>query len=305
MVAAENWWKLRNRFEERKEGHGGGEGYQSESGWLHNVIVSKHADAMEAYPEPLILPREPGDEEEARLLSAILPCILEQNRFEKTYDAAMWQKLKTGTAAYRVVWDGDKLGGLGDIRIERVDLLNLFWEPGVDDIQESRYLFCTHLEDEDLLCEQYPQLRGPPALQPLPGHPLRLRRRGEHRGQGHRHRGLLQAPGRAALLQVRGRHGAVRHGERALGADREKDSAATKEPRSRGAGKRSEKARNRRTPVPNFARTPSPERRLLTPPGSTPTGAIPSCWTRSSPWRAAPAATASWISAPTPRPPST
>ena len=89
VVSAENWWKLRNRFEERKEGLRGGEGYHSESGWLHNVIVSKHADAMEAYPEPLILPREPGDEQQARLLSAILPCILEQNRFEKTYDAAM------------------------------------------------------------------------------------------------------------------------------------------------------------------------------------------------------------------------
>ena len=160
VVSAENWWKLRNRFEERRGGLGDDGGYRSESGWLHNVIVSKHADAMEAYPEPLILPREPGDREQARLLSAILPCVLEQNRFEKTYDAAMWQKLKTGTACYRVVWDPDKLNGLGDIRIDRVDLLNLFWEPGVDDIQKSRYFFCTHLEDEESLCERYPQLRG-------------------------------------------------------------------------------------------------------------------------------------------------
>lgn len=160
VVSAENWWKLRNRFEEKRRGLGDDGGFRSESGWLHNVIVSKHADAMEAYPEPLILPREPGDQEEARLLSAILPCILEQNRFEKTYDAAMWQKLKTGTACYRVVWDPEKCGGLGDIAIERVDLLNLFWEPGVDDIQKSRYFFCTHLEDEESLCEQYPQLRG-------------------------------------------------------------------------------------------------------------------------------------------------
>ena len=160
VVSAENWWKLRNRFEERRGGLGDDGGYRSESGWLHNVIVSKHADAMEAYPEPLILPREPGDREQARLLSAILPCVLEQNRFEKTYDAAMWQKLKTGTACYRVVWDPDKCGGLGDIAIERVDLLNLFWEPGVDDIQKSRYFFCTHLEDEESLCERYPQLRG-------------------------------------------------------------------------------------------------------------------------------------------------
>jgi hypothetical protein len=160
ILAAENWWRLRNRVQEAKAGFGSPEGYQSESGWLHNVIVSKHADAMDAFPEPVLLPREPDDAREAKLLSAVLPCILEQNRFEKTYDAAMWQKLKTGTAAYRVVWDPDKLGGLGDIRIDRVDLLNLFWEPGIDDIQDSRYLFCTHLEDEDLLQERYPQLRG-------------------------------------------------------------------------------------------------------------------------------------------------
>jgi len=160
VVSAENWWKLRNRFEQRRAGLGGDGGFQSASGWLHNVIVSKHADAMEAYPEPSILPREPGDRREARLLSAVLPCILEQNRFEKTYADAMWQKLKTGTACYRVVWDPDKLNGLGDIRIDRVDLLNLFWEPGVRDIQDSRYLFCTHLEDEDSLAERYPQLKG-------------------------------------------------------------------------------------------------------------------------------------------------
>ena len=160
VVAAENWWKLRNRFEERRSGLSDDGGFKSESGWLHNVIVSKHADAMEAYPEPVILPREPGDREEARLLSAILPCILEQNRFEHTYDMAMWQKLKTGTACYRVVWDSEKQGGLGDIAIERVDLLNLFWEPGVGDIQDSKYLFCTHLEDEESLARQYPQLRG-------------------------------------------------------------------------------------------------------------------------------------------------
>ena len=160
VVSAENWWKLRNRFEEKKTGLNDDGGYRSASGWLHNVIVSKHADAMDAYPEPLVLPREPGDREEARLLTAILPCILEQNRFEKTYDAAMWQKLKTGTACYRVIWDPEKCGGLGDIAIERVDLLNLFWEPGLDDIQKSRYLFCTHLEDEATLCEKYPQVRG-------------------------------------------------------------------------------------------------------------------------------------------------
>ncbi|MBR5095157.1 MAG: hypothetical protein IK095_08685, partial [Oscillospiraceae bacterium] len=159
-IAAEDWWKLRNRSREAREGCGAAEGFRSESGWLHNVIVSKHADAMEAYPEPVILPREPGDAQQARELSAIVPCILERDRFERTWSDAMWQKLKTGTAAYRVRWDAELMGGLGDVRIERVDLLDLFWEPGISDIQQSRYVFCTHLEDEDRLQERYPQLRG-------------------------------------------------------------------------------------------------------------------------------------------------
>ena len=158
-VAAENWWKLRNSAEERKSHETDG-GFQAVSGWLHNVIVSKHADAMDAYPEPNILPREPDDRAEARILSKILPVILEQNAFEKTYSDGMWQKLKTGTGVYRVGWDVRKAGGLGDIAIERVDLLNVFWEPGVRDVQDSAYFFHTRLEDNDALTEEYPQLAG-------------------------------------------------------------------------------------------------------------------------------------------------
>ena len=158
-IAAENWWKLRNQAEERKSIEGL-QGFQAVSGWLHNIIVSKHADAMEAYPEPCILPREAGDRQEAGMLSRIIPVILEQNEFEKTYSDAMWQKLKTGTGVYKVWWDAEKLNGLGDIAIERVDLLNLFWEPGAADIQDSRYFFHTRLEDNEELEESYPQLKG-------------------------------------------------------------------------------------------------------------------------------------------------
>ena len=161
ILASENWWKLRNSIEEQKETNIGGDGgFKSVSGWLHNVIVSKHADAMEAYPEPNILPREEADKQEAQMLSDIIPCILEQNRFEAVYSDAMWQKLKTGTGVYKVVWDSGKLNGLGDISVERVNLLNLYWEPGITDIQRSRYVFHTELCDKDLLEERYPQLEG-------------------------------------------------------------------------------------------------------------------------------------------------
>ena len=159
VLASENWWKLRNTMEEKKQTNiGADDGFKSVSGWLHNVIVSKHADAMESYPEPNILPREEGDRAEAKILTAIIPCIMEQNKFEKTYSDAMWQKIKAGTGVYKIVWDASKLNGLGDISIEKVNLLNIYWEPGVTDIQKSRYFFHTELQDKDLLEENYPQL---------------------------------------------------------------------------------------------------------------------------------------------------
>lgn len=159
IIASENWWKLRNSAEERKNTAIGLDGgFTSVSGWLHNVIVNKHADAMESFPEPNILPREEGDKEEAQRLSDIIPCVLEQNAFEKTYSDVMWQKLKTGTGVYKIAWDSSKLNGLGDIAVSQVNLLNIYWEPGVSDIQRSRYVFHTELVDKDMLLEQYPEL---------------------------------------------------------------------------------------------------------------------------------------------------
>ena len=160
VVAAEQWWKLRNDAQERREYDvGWDKDFSSRSGWLHNVLVSKHADAMENFPEAIILPREPGDKEQAKTLGEIIKCILEELDFESTYSSAWWRKLKTGTLVYKCSWDPDALNGLGEISIRDVDLLSVFWEPGVRDIQDSRYFFHVELHDNDLLEEQYPQLK--------------------------------------------------------------------------------------------------------------------------------------------------
>ena len=126
--------------------------------WLVNVIMGKHADMMDAYPEPVVLPREKSDEDEARTLTGILPVIMEQNHCDEVYSRQAWEKIKHGTACYAVYWDSKKLGGLGDVSICGVDMMNLFWEPGVDDIQQSRNLFLVSAQDKDALRRQYPQL---------------------------------------------------------------------------------------------------------------------------------------------------
>ena len=157
IVENEQWFKLRHWECMRKS-----ETNQVEpsSGWLFNAIANKHADAMDNYPSPNVLPREEGDKAEAEMLSSIIPVILEQNDFEETYDNVWDYKLKAGTGIYGVFWDKDKLNGLGDISIRKVDIINLFWESGITDIQRSRNLFHVELADNDLLISAYPQLQG-------------------------------------------------------------------------------------------------------------------------------------------------
>lgn len=130
------------------------------SAWLFNSLANKHADAMDNFPEPNVLPREEMDEQDAKTLSAILPVILERNDFEQTYSDAWWYKLKHGAAAYGVFWNPELENGLGDIDIHLIDLLNIFWEPGVKDIQKSRNLFVVNQLNNDILEGMYPQLKG-------------------------------------------------------------------------------------------------------------------------------------------------
>lgn len=166
VVEDELWWELRHweaiRRGKRNDGccEAAVNGPEPTSAWLFNAITNKHADAMDNYPEPVVLPRERSDEGSAKVLSAVLPVILEYNDYEQTYSDNWWEKLKHGTAAYGVFWNNAKENGLGDIDIREIDLLKLFWEPGVTDIQKSRNLFIVDLVDEDLLEKQYPEHKG-------------------------------------------------------------------------------------------------------------------------------------------------
>lgn len=157
VIENEQWYKLRHWECMRR-----GEKQQVEptSGWLFNAIANKHADAMDNYPSPVVLPREAGDQPQAKLLSAIVPVILEQNDFEDIYDRVTDAKLKAGTGIYGVFWDPGKLGGLGDITITQVDLINLYWESGITDIQQSKNVFHVQLQDNEELMARYPQLSG-------------------------------------------------------------------------------------------------------------------------------------------------
>lgn len=163
IISNEKWWKLRHWKEMKQDINTPATNPhdpEPASGWLFNAIIGKHADFMDAYPEPNILPRSSEDQNEAATLSSIVPVVLEQNDFEETYSDTSYYKIKQGTGVYGVFWDSSKLNGLGDISVKQLDILNLYWEPGIKEIQKSRNLFITEAIDNDVLEELYPQTRN-------------------------------------------------------------------------------------------------------------------------------------------------
>ena len=149
------WWQSRHSAPAGNTGKGA----SPVSAWLWGSVCNKHADLCDAMPACAVLPREPGDEAEADMLSDILPIIAQRCRFGQTYSDNGWRKLKHGLAAYGVFWNPLLECGIGDIDIRPVDVLNLFWEPGARDIQESPILFLVGLEDTATLLALYPTLK--------------------------------------------------------------------------------------------------------------------------------------------------
>lgn len=156
----EQWWKmlhwdLINGGKTEKERRDP----EPKSAWMFNSIINKHADFMDNFPAPNILPREESDKETAKILSSVVPCILDQCDYEDIYNDECWDKLKFGVGVYGVFWDSSE-DGIGDVRIRVCDILNLFWEPGIEDIQKSPHLFYQSLQDNSTLEAMYPQLKG-------------------------------------------------------------------------------------------------------------------------------------------------
>lgn len=159
IVNNEQWWKGRNWEQFRRSGENKSE-VEPTSAYLFNALANKHADAMDNYPRPNILPREENDKAEAQTLSSVVPVILDQCGFEQTYSDVWDSKLKGGTGVYAILWDSTLHNGLGDISITKMDILNIFWEPGISYIQDSPYLFVTSVFDNEYLEGKYPELVG-------------------------------------------------------------------------------------------------------------------------------------------------
>ncbi len=156
IIANEEFWKLR-QWNYMNDGN---DDFKPATAWLWSCIQSRHADTMDSYPTCNFQPRQSDDKAEATKLSAIVPVILEQNRYEDVYSDIAWYTFKHGGCVQGIFWDGSKHNGLGDVTIKKIDFINLFWEPGITDIQESQNIFNTELVSNNILEQRYPQCVG-------------------------------------------------------------------------------------------------------------------------------------------------
>ena len=156
IIANEEFWKLR----QWNYMNNGNDDFKPATAWLWSCIQSRYSDAMDSYPTCNFQPRQSDDKAEAIKLSAIVPVILEQNRYEDVYSDVVWYTLKHGGSIQGIFWDGSKHNGLGDVTIKKIDFINFFWEPGITDIQESQNIFNTELVSNNILEQRYPQCVG-------------------------------------------------------------------------------------------------------------------------------------------------
>lgn len=156
IIANEQYWKLR-QWNYMNDGN---DDFKPATAWLWSCIQSRYSDTMDSYPTCNFQPRQSDDKAEAIKLSAIVPIIFEQNRYEDTYSDIAWYTLKHGGSIQGIFWDGSKHNGLGDISIKKIDILSFFWEPGITDLQESQNIFTVELVPNNILEQRYPQCVG-------------------------------------------------------------------------------------------------------------------------------------------------
>lgn len=154
----EQWYRL--RMTPRRHRNSEGEEFAPTSAWLFNALMQKHADLMENIPTAVCLPREQGDEADAEALSTILPVILERTEFEGAYSDNMWYKLKHGVCAWGVFWNNELENGLGDVDLRRVELQQLYWQPGVRKLQQSSAVYYVERMDRATLRARFPRYDG-------------------------------------------------------------------------------------------------------------------------------------------------
>ena len=125
---------------------------EPKAAFILSAVETKKADFSDNYPVPNLLPREPSDEDAARILSQVVPTILDSTEFKKVYKEHSLQKIKKGTGIYGIFYNQAR----EKMEICELDLLSVYCDMHVRDVQDSEFLFIVEYVSNGLLREKYP-----------------------------------------------------------------------------------------------------------------------------------------------------
>lgn len=121
--------------------------------FIFSAIENARSDAVENFPVPNILERSEEGSEIAEALTKVIPAQLEMSGFKRVYKENARNKYKYGTAVYGVFYNDIK----DTIDITAVDILDIYVDMHLSNIQDSQFLFVSAAIDNDVLVEAYPQ----------------------------------------------------------------------------------------------------------------------------------------------------
>ena len=123
---------------------------------LFSAIENACATSSENFPSANIIERDEDGSDVAETLSKLIDCELNYVGFKNIYKKNTRNKLKYGTAIYGVFYN-DKTES---IDIKCIDILDIFVDMHLENIQDSEFVFISAAIDNETLKEIYPDYKA-------------------------------------------------------------------------------------------------------------------------------------------------
>ena len=127
---------------------------------VQSIVENVQADVMDRFPEAVVLPESPEDEEIAEIVGALVAQNHDAQNFRAEYRKMCHDLLLHGWCVSESGFDARAYDGIGMGFIRHVDCRSILFDPEAEDPQDGRAVFKIQPVPVARLEETYPRYRG-------------------------------------------------------------------------------------------------------------------------------------------------
>jgi hypothetical protein len=127
---------------------------------IFSTVENLEADMVDNYPEAIIRPEAPEDQEIAEIISALIKQNHDAAHYQEEYQLLAHDLLVGGWCCQEVGYDPEMNHGLGGAFIRYVDNHMILFDPQVNNIQNGRAVFIIAPRTKQWLEQKYPEFAG-------------------------------------------------------------------------------------------------------------------------------------------------